>query len=280
MKAPGISKIFIYSFLFIAAIISIFPIFYTLSASFKSNQELLISGATLIPQHFTFANYKEAWTAANFKIYTWNSIYMTALIMVGVLFNSTMGGYVFARGNFRGKKFIFGLFTATMFVGLGSITLYPLLDIAKLFHLNTNLFGVIVIHIFGLHIVQIFLVRGFIQSIPMEIDEAAKMDGCSFFRIFWNIMLPLMKPVIATVGLLTFRAAWNDYLLPLVFTLANPSNSPLTVGVVALKSTGEAASSWNLMVAGTVMSIAPMLVAFIFLNRYFISGLTSGSVKG
>lgn len=266
--------------LLVLAGLAIFPLFYTFTASFKSNQELLVTGSTLLPKQFTLDNYKDAWVLADFKKYTWNSIYMTVLIMIGVLINSTMSGYVFARARFPGKRFLFSMFTATMFIGLGSITLFPLIQVAKFFHLNTSLFGVILIHIFGLHVVHLFIVRGYIQSIPREIDEAAKMDGCSFFRIFWSVILPLLKPVIATVGLLSFRDAWNDYLLPLVFTLPNPSNSPLTVGVVALRTTGEAASSWNLMIAGTMMSIVPMLIVFLFLNRYFISGLTGGAVKG
>jgi ABC-type glycerol-3-phosphate transport system permease component len=120
----------------------------------------------------------------------------------------------------------------------------------------------------------------YMSSIPYEIDEAAKIDGCGFFRIYWNIIFPLLKPLVATVGLLSFRAAWNDYMLPMIFTLANPQKSPLIVGVVSLRNSGEAASSWNLMLAGTTIAIVPMLIVYLFLNRYFIEGLTSGAVKG
>ena len=270
----------IYLFLTIILILTLYPLVYTLLASFKSNQDILASGTNIWPEKFIWENYKQAWVLADFKRYTWNSIYMTFFIVVGVLINSSMAGYVFSRGKFPGKNIIFALFTSTMFISLGSLTLFPLMEIAKFLHISKTLWGVIIIQVFGLQITNIFLVRSFVNSIPGEIDEAAKIDGCSFFRIFWNIILPLLKPVLATIGLITFRMAWNDYLLPMVFTIANPKQAPLVVGVVALKSTGEAASSWNLMLAGTMISVIPMLIVYLFLNRYFISGLTSGAVKG
>ncbi|MCU6710235.1 carbohydrate ABC transporter permease [Paenibacillus sp. J5C_2022] len=273
-------KAAIYLFLLAVLLFTVFPLLYVFFASFKSNQELLASGSNLLPRSFTLDNFKQAWVLADFKRYTWNSMYFTFFIVVGVLFNSTMAGFVFARGRFHGKKLIFGIFTSTMFLSLGSVTLYPQLEIAKLFHIHTSLWGVIIIQIFGLHIANVFLVRSFVNSIPYEIDEAAKIDGCSFFRTFWNVILPLLKPIIATIGLITFRQAWNEYLMPMVFTISNPKQSTLTVGVVALKSTGEAASSWNLMLAGTMISIIPMLAVYLFLNRYFIAGMTSGAIKG
>jgi multiple sugar transport system permease protein len=127
---------------------------------------------------------------------------------------------------------------------------------------------------------NLFVSRSYIETIPKEIDEASKIDGCSFFQIFRHIIAPLCTPVVATIGILSFRSSWNDYLLPMVFTMATPKRMPLIVGVVNLKSSGEAASSWNLMLAGTALSIIPMIVVYICFNRYFIEGLTSGSVKG
>jgi multiple sugar transport system permease protein len=187
---------------------------------------------------------------------------------------------VFSRGRFYGKQFLYYMILSSMFVSLGSLTLYPLLMIAKVVNMNRSLWGVIIIRIFAVNTTNVFISRGFIDSIPREIDEAAKVDGCSFFRIFLHIIAPLCKPVIATVGILTFRSSWNDYLLPMVFTLSNPNRMPLVVGVINLKSSGEAASSWNLMLAGTALSMIPMIVIYIAFNRYFIDGLTSGSVKG
>lgn len=205
---------------------------------------------------------------------------MTFCIVVITLTTSSMGGYVFSRGKFPGKKIIFTAFTGTMFVSLGSIGIYPLLQIAKFFHINNTLWGVIIISVFGVNITNMYLVRGFVDSLPIELDESAKIDGCNFFQLFLWIILPLLKPIMATIGILTFKGAWNNYLLPMIFTMANPRQAPLIVGIVALKRTSEAATAWNLMLAGTMISVIPMLIVYLILNKYFVRGLVSGAVKG
>ncbi|MFA9381165.1 MAG: carbohydrate ABC transporter permease [Acetanaerobacterium sp.] len=274
------TKIIIYVILLAVFIVAMFPVFYTFMASMKSNQEILTSGNRIIPEKFVFDNYVQAWELANFKQFTFNSVFMSFFIVVGVIISSTVAGYVFDRGKFRGKEILFMLIISSMFVSLGSLTLYPLLMVAKGFHISHSLWGVIIVRVLGLDVTNLFIARNYINSIPKEVDEAAKIDGCSFFGIFYSIIFPLCKPLIATVGILQFRAAWNDYLMPLVFTLSNPERMPLVVGVVNLKNTGEAASSWNLMLAGTAISMIPMILVYILFNRYFIEGLTSGSVKG
>lgn len=266
--------------LVLLAIIFLFPVVYIVFASFKSNAEILTAGNRILPERFVLENYIQAWNLANFKLYIKNSVFMSFFIVLGSIFVATIAGYVFERGNFPGKKFWLAIMIASMFISVGSISLYPQVQIAKGLHIHNSLWGVIIIRVFGMNIMQFYISKNFIKSIPKEIDEASKIDGCSFFRNYWNIILPLLKPLIATVGLLSFRLAWNDYLLPLVFTMGKPENTPLIVGVVNLKNTGEAASSWNLMLAGTVMSIIPMLIVFIVLNKYFVSGLTNGAVKG
>ena len=121
---------------------------------------------------------------------------------------------------------------------------------------------------------------GFINAIPKELDEAAKMDGCSFFRIYYQIILPLLKPVMATIALLSFRQGWNEYILPLVFTMSNASLRPLTVGVNMLKNMGDGTAAWNIMFAGATISIVPMLIIYCLFSRYFMNGMTAGAVKG
>lgn len=275
-----LTKLFTYIFLLIVTFITLLPVIYSFCGSFKSNQELLTSGATLLPKQIIFDNYVQAWTLADFKTYTWNSIYLTIFSVSGVVLTSSMGGYVFARGDFPGRKLLFVLFTATMFISLGTITLYPKLEIARALHINKSLFGIIIMNVFAVGATNLFLVRSFIETIPKEIDEAASIDGCNFGRIFFQILFPLIKPILATVAIITFKNVWNDYLLPMVFTISTPSKAPLVVGVVSLKNTGEGATSWNLMLAGTMISIIPMMVVYLCLNKYFVEGLTSGAVKG
>ncbi len=275
-----LSHALVYLALTIVFLFTIFPIFYTFMGSFKSNQELLTSGSTIFPEKFVLDNYVQAWKLANFEKYTFNSLYMSASIVLGTIITSTVAGYAFERGKFKGKNIMFGMVVSSMFVSLGSLTLYPIVSIAKWMGINKTLWGVIIIRVVGLNVTNLFITRTYIRSISTEIDEAAKIDGCSFFGIFRYIIFPLLQPLIATIAILEFRHSWNDYLLPMVFTLSNPSRMPLVVGVVNLKSSGEAASSWNLMLAGTAISMLPMIVVYMIFNRYFIEGLTAGAIKG
>ena len=275
-----ISNTAIYIVLSIVFIFAMFPVFYTFMGSFKSNQELLAGGSNIIPKIFVIENYTQAWKLGNFQQYTFNSLFMSFFIVTGSIVSSTIAGYVFDRGEFKYKNIIFVMVISSMFVSLGSLTLYPTLMIAKYININRTLWGVIIIRVLGLNVTNLFIARGYIQTISREIDEAAKIDGCSFFAIYRAIILPLCKPLVATIGILEFRSSWNDYLLPLVFTLSSPDRMPLVVGVINLKTTGEAASSWNLMLAGASLSMIPMILIYIVFNRYFIEGLTSGAVKG
>ena len=272
--------VIIYLVLFLFFIISFFPVFYTFMSSFKSNMDILTTGNMLIPKQFVLDNYVKAWKLADFRTYTANSMFLAFFCVVGAILSSTICGYVFARATFKGKEIIFYFMISSMFVSLGTLTLYPLLMIMKAFHLNKSLWGVIIIRVFGMNVTNLFIARGYISSIPSEIDEAAKIDGCSFYGIYHRIIFPLCKPLIATVGILAFRSAWNDYMLPMVFTMTDTRRMPLVVGIMHLKSSGDAASSWNLMLAGTAISLIPMMIIYMIFNRYFISGMTAGAVKG
>lgn len=275
-----LKKGLLYIFLTALVFVTLLPVMYAFFGSFKTNQELLVSGARLLPESFTLDNYIKAWKLADFKTYTFNSLYLTFFSVIGVVSSSAMAGYAFSRGTFPGKNIIFTLFVSTMFICLGTITLYPKLQIARLLHINKSLWGIIIMNVFSVGATNLFLVRSFINSLPREIDEAATIDGCSFGRIFASIILPLLKPILATIAIISFKTVWNDYLMPMVFTISTPSKAPLVVGVVSLKNTGDAATSWNLMLAGTMISIIPMMVLYLCLNRYFVEGMTNGAVKG
>lgn len=280
VKKKTISAAIIYIVLSVIFVIVIFPVVYTILGSFKGNMELLTEGNSLFPKKFVLENYVQAWNMGNFAKYTWNSIFMSGTIVLGTIFTSTIAGYCFERGNFPFKSALFLMVVSSMFVNLGSLTLYPQFAIAKVFGINRSLWGVIIIRVFGLNVTNLFITRSYIRSISKEIDESAKVDGCSFFAIYVKIILPLLKPLIATIAILEFRHAWNDYLMPMVFTLSNPERMPLIVGIMNLKGSGAAASSWNLMLAGSAIALIPMIIVYLIFNRYFIEGLTAGAVKG
>ncbi len=278
-KQRILSNCLVFGVLTVIFIIAIFPVLYTILGSFKGNMELLTSNS-LFPKKFVLDNYVQAWNMANFEKYTLNSIFMSGTIVLGSIFTTTIAGYVFERGVFPGKELMFGMVVSSMFVSLGSLTLYPTYVIAKFLGINKSLWGVIIIRVFGLNVTNLFITRSYIRTLSKEIDEAAKVDGCSFFAIFARVIFPLLKPLIATIAILEFRHSWNDYLMPMVFTLSNKDRMPLIVGVMNLKGSGEAASSWNLMLAGSSIALVPMIIVYLFFNRYFIEGLTAGAVKG
>ncbi len=270
----------IFCIMLFAALIILYPIFYIILGSFKENQELLMGGTRLLPKKFILTNYADAWKQANFSRYTINSLIISFGVMILTLLVASSAGYIFSRAKFRFKELLYSLYIAFMFVNVGSVTLRPLFELAVKVNLNKSLLSVILIAVGSGQARNVFLCRGFVNSLPKELDEAATIDGCTFFQIYYKIILPLMKPILATIGLLSFRAGWNQYIVPLVFTMSRPAMRPLTVGVVMLKSTGDATAAWNIMFAGSAISIVPIICIYIFANKYFLTGLTAGSVKG
>jgi multiple sugar transport system permease protein len=271
----------IYIFLFIMVFLALFPVVYIFLSSFKSNMEIVLGGVKIIPDRWQVSNYVRAWRLANFSQYTWNSVYMCACIVIGAIIASTIQGYVFSRGTSRFTKVVYTMVMASLFISVGTLSLYPQLQITQFLGIDRSLWGVIIIYVFGMNVTQVFLSTSYYNQIPKEIDEAARIDGCSFFRTYRSILLPLTKPLIATIGLITFRASWSEYLMPYIFTLGDQSKWPLVVGVVSLKSMGgESAVAWDLMLAGISISIIPMMIVYLCLNRFFITGLTEGSIKG
>lgn len=276
LKAP--LWILKWAFLISIIVFAMFPVIYIVLGSFKDNLELM-TGGNIIPKVWTFSNYSDAWKKANFALYTWNSLIYCFFVTLGALFISSMAGFCIARRDFPFKKLIVGAYMSTMFITLGAVIYRPLYLMMVDLGLNKSLTGVILIQI-GSQATNVFLVSKFVQNISSELDEAAKIDGCSTFRIYWNIILPLIRPILGVVALFSFRDAWNSYILPSIFTMTNKKLMTLTVGVVSLKYADSNATQWNIMVAGASLAVIPMLIVYIFANKQFISGLTVGSVKG
>ena len=283
MKSKKIAcNILIYIALSVMLIVTLYPIIYTILASFKSNVEILTNPGSIVPSNPTLDNYKTALTSTEFNVPVLlkNSLIYTVACVFANVVVSAMAGYTFARGHFRFKKLLFGCFSALLFIKLGGISVYPTFEVLSLIHLDRSLFALILVHCFSIPVVNIYLVKGNVETIPREIDEAAQIDGCSFVSILFRIILPLLKPILATISIISFQGSWNEYLMPNIFTLTNPSQRTLIVGLMSLKSTGESASSWNLMLAGATIAMLPVLVAFAIGNKYFVKGIAAGAVKG
>jgi ABC-type glycerol-3-phosphate transport system permease component len=270
----------LYIVLGIITVVTIFPVAYAFFGSFKPNQEFVAGGARLLPETWRLTNYSDAWQIANFARYTWNSVFVSAFSVVGSLLVISMAGYVLDRFRFPGRRLIMVALLATLFLTTGSVTLYPTFRIARFLGIHRSLLGIIVVYVFRANTAFVFLFLGYLGGISKELDQAATIDGCNSFGIYWRIILPLAKPILATLALLGFKFAWNDYLLPLVFTMASPDMRTLTVGVISLRNTQDGAAAWNLMLAGTTISLVPIIVIYLITNKYFIRGITAGAVKG
>ncbi|MBP5295040.1 MAG: carbohydrate ABC transporter permease [Lachnospiraceae bacterium] len=281
-------KVVLYIFLILMVFITVVPLLYAISGSFKTNQEVL-SGINLIPKNPTFDNYIKVWNmkatgsggqeAVNYATYTWNSIKVSLLTVVFTLFMTSLCAYTFQRGVFPGQKVLYWLYLGTMFVGAGTITIFPLLQLTTKLNMNNQL-GLAILQSSVTGASNLFLTMGYLKTISKELDDAARIDGCSFVGTYFRVILPLSKPILATIALMAFRGSWNNYLMPRLM-LAKPAISTLVVQVVKLRSAGgEGITQYNLMLTGTVFAAIPMILIFLFFNRWFIAGITSGAVKG
>jgi len=265
---------------FVVAIIifTVYPVAYAVIGSLKTNFELT-SGGNIFPTKLMFSNYAQAFKEANFMKYTLNSVFLSIFVTIFAVITSSLAGYVFARHEFPGKKLIMGMYLSFMFISMGAVSIYPIFVLFNKMGLTNSLLGLALV-LTGGQTVNVVLIMGFIKSLPKELDEAAIIDGCNFFQIYYKIILPLIKPIIGVVCLFSFRGAWNDYITSMIMTMSNPSIKPLTVAVVELKYSANAAAEWNIILAGACIALVPILIVYFFTNKQFIAGLTAGSVKG
>lgn len=283
MKRKNITNVFVYVWLLLLAAFILFPLVYTVAASFKTNSEILAHPERIFPQKPTFDNYIEAWNSPNFSIKTmlFNSIIFTVGTVAMNLLTSSVAGYVFARGCFPGKNIIFTVFCALMFINLGSITMYPQFEIVNFLRIDKSLYTLLFIRMFGIPIANIYLVKSFISSgVPQELYDAAAIDGAGFVRTFVSVVLPMLVPILATITILAFQGSWNEYMGPMIWTMSKPEQRTLIVGVISLKSSDQAAAAWNLMLAGSTVALIPVLIVYAFCSKFFIQGISAGAVKG
>ncbi len=257
------------------SVIWVYPFLWLLSASLKDSLEIFISGLNLIPEELQWANYTRAWSDAGFAGYMLNSLIVTVGAVVIVIVRCALTGYVLARYNFIGKKVVLGIFIATIFVPAG-YTIIAVVELSNSLNLLNSLFGITLALSGGGHVAAVLLYAGYFNSIPRELEEAAVLDGAGFFEIFRRIMLPLAGPVTATVAVLTFLTTWNAFFVPLVFTFSRPDLRTLAVGMLAFQ--GEHSTDWSGLAAAATLSLLPVVLLFMFLQRYFLEGV-AGAVK-
>ena len=243
---------------------------------------------TVMENYLWTENYRKVWTMSgsgytdttNFADYTFNSLKVSVLTVIITVVFTAMSAYCFQRGRFPGKTFLYWFFMATMFIGAGTITVFPILRITTTIGINTWWGLAIVVGATG-GASNLFLTMGYLKTIPKELDESAKIDGCTFFSTWWRVILPLSIPILGTIALMTFRGSWNNWMLPRLMLASDQTATTLVVAIVNLANNGGAgASQYNLMMAGSMLSMAPMLIMFLIMNETFVEGITQGSVKG
>lgn len=264
-----------FGFLVVTALLWVYPFVWMVSASLKDSLEIFSAGLQLIPEKLAWENYSRAWKDASFGRYMINTVIVTVWTVAIVVIRCALCGYVLGRYTFRGSRIIMGILVATLFVPTG-YTIIPIVKISLQLGLLNSLTGMVLALSGAANVSAILIYAGYFRQLPKELEEAAVVDGASFFRVFFTIMLPLAMPVTATVALLTFLGTWNSFFLPLVFSFSRPELRTLSVGMQAF--VGENAVDWSGMAAAGVISIVPVVALFIFLQRFFVEGI-AGAVK-
>lgn len=271
-------KVLKWLFLGIMCVFTVYPVVYAVLGSFKSNAELTLGG-NLLPKEWHFENYAYAFSKLEFGRYTWNSVLLAVLTVILSVVTASMGGYVLGRREFPGKKVISGVYLSSMFVSVGSVALYPLYKLLNRLGLTDHMLGLALL-LTGGQVANVFMISGFVRNVPKELDDAATIDGAGIFRIYWQIIVPMIRPILGVVALFSFRTAWNEFITAQVFTMSNPGLKTLSVAVANLRYSANAAAEWHLMMAGASIALAPILVVYLLANKQFIAGITAGAVKG
>lgn len=264
-----------YAYLVAIATVAVAPLFITWMTAFKTGEQVLFEPFAL-PSPFALDNLSQVWVRARFDVYFFNSVLISAASVIGTLVASSLAGYAFGRLRFPGQRVLLILLLLGMTIPIAAIII-PLFLVMRDFHLLDTYWSVVVAHVAIGVPVFTFMMRGFFKGLPRELDDAARVDGCSELQVFWDVMLPLARPGLLTVALLQFLWSWNALLLPLVFLT---KNSLRTMPVGLLLFQGRSAVQWELMSAGVLLMSVPVVVVFVLFQRSFVRGLTSGSVKG
>jgi ABC-type glycerol-3-phosphate transport system permease component len=255
------------------------PFLYLLSSSLHDIRGIFAVPFRWIPDPVRWQNFVEAVTVLPFHKFLLNTCLITVCNIFGTLFSSSLVAYGFSRLRFKGRDTLFLVCVSTMMLP-GQVTMIPLYVLYSHLGWIDTFFPLIVPSFFGSPFF-IFLLRQFFMTIPSELDEAAVLDGASHFRIYWNLILPLSKPALATVVIFTFIGSWNDFMGPLIY-LNSPENATLTLGLSLLKNrlVTSGAMQWNLLMAASVLMLVPNVVIFFLAQKQFIKGILLTGLKG
>lgn len=274
-KKISVGKWCLHGLLAIGSFLMVFPFLWTIGSSLKNMTQIFALPPVWFPNPIVWQNYLDSLQAMPFGRAYWNSFYITIIVVVCQLFTGSMAAYAFAKLRFKGSEVLFLLFLATMMIPkqVTMIPLYLIMD--KLDWLNTHLPLIIPGALFNAF--AVFLLRQFIRGIPKELEEAAVMDGASIPRIYWSVILPLIKPALAAMTIFIFMGTYNNFMDALIY-LSTPEK--FTVPLLLNNFKGLYVTNWSYMMAGATISVIPIILVYLFAQRYIIEGITLTGIKG
>ncbi|HCT91073.1 MAG TPA: sugar permease [Lachnospiraceae bacterium] len=253
----------------------IYPVFFALISAFKSNGDILKNPVAL-PTSLYVQNFKDLFAQSEFAGAIVNTVFMTVVSEAFIILIVPLAAYGIERRKSRVTSFIYTFFLAGMMIPF-HLYMFPLFREMKLFHIFGNMAGPIVCAVSGAVSFGCLLYCSFLKGIPIEIEEAAMIDGCTPFQTFWKVTFPLLGPCTGSMIILNGLSIWNDYLMPY---LVLPSGKPKTITVEIAAFVGQYSARWDIVFAGTIISIVPALVIFCAFQKYFVKGVTAGAAKG
>jgi multiple sugar transport system permease protein len=272
-RVPG--YVIAYIILVLGVIVSLFPYFLALVTSLKQpNQIFSSSPVWSLPQPLTFQNYIDVIVKYNFLAYVWHTLVFAVILTLGQIIFSTLAAYAFARMEFPGRDQIFWLYLATLMVP-NIVTLIPLFILLRTFNLVNTWPGLVLPFVLGTPF-GIFLVRQFFLTIPRDLENAARIDGAGTLQILFQVILPLSRPILATLAIITFVGAWNNFLWPLIITDTDNLRL-LTAGIAAFQSNFN--TQWNLMMAATFIALGPLLILFFLFQQHIVRSIHMSGFK-
>ncbi|MBI5302854.1 MAG: carbohydrate ABC transporter permease [Chloroflexi bacterium] len=274
----GLGRGVIYALLALGAFVILIPFAWTLSTALKTPQQALMYPPVWIPEPVVWKNFVDAWNAMPFATFYRNSLLIAGLNIVGQVLSCSLVAYGFARLRFPGRDALFLVVLSTLMIPF-QILIIPRFILFKELGWLDSLLPLIVPNFFG-GAFNIFLLRQYFMTIPLELDDAAKMDGCGHLGIYWRIILPLAKPALGAVMVFEFLESWDDFLGPLIY-ISSTKNYTVALGLAAFRN--DYFMEWNLFMAATAVAMALPLIIFFIAQKYFIQGVAltgSGGVKG
>ncbi|THF74504.1 carbohydrate ABC transporter permease [Cohnella fermenti] len=271
MKLKQLAK---YVVLGLFTFLSLYPIFLMFMSSFKTRKEITSSPLAL-PKSFKFDNFVDVWHKVNFSEYLLNSIIVSVASVLVILLISSMAAFYLARFKFRWNGAVLFFFMLGLMLPM-KLAISPLYMQMMKLHMLDSLQGLIVVYVAGHISFAVFLFYGFFSTLPKDLDQSARIDGCNNFQVYYKIVVPLMRPAMATVAITDLIKVWNDFFYPLIF-IKTTEKGTIPLGMLSLF--GEFDTQWNLLFSGLTLSSLPMIIAFLFASRQFIEGLTAGAVK-